>query len=44
MDKFFEQLAVRKIEILSLLIEHIELTIVAVLVAVAIGVPLGIAI
>lgn len=44
MDKFLEQLAVRKTEILSLLIEHIELTLVAVLIAVVIGVPLGIVI
>lgn len=42
MSKFLEQLAVRKTEILSLLVEHIELTIVAVLIAVVIGVPLGI--
>ena len=42
MDKFLAQLAVRKTEILSLLLEHIQLTVVAVLIAVAIGVPLGI--
>ncbi|WP_294186142.1 glycine betaine ABC transporter substrate-binding protein [uncultured Clostridium sp.] len=42
MSKFLEQLAVRKTEILSLLAKHIELTIVAVLIAVVIGVPLGI--
>ena len=42
MDKFFEQLAVRKTEILSLLIDHLQLTLVAVLIAVVIGVPLGI--
>ena len=44
MNKFLEQLSIRKSEILSLLIEHIELTIIAVLIAVVIGVPLGIAI
>ncbi|MDV4150343.1 glycine betaine ABC transporter substrate-binding protein [Clostridium sp. AL.422] len=44
MGKFLEQLAVRKTEVISLLGEHIQLTIVAVLIAVAIGVPLGIAI
>ena len=42
MSKFLEQLAVRKTEILSLLAKHIELTIIAVLIAVVIGVPLGI--
>lgn len=44
MNNFIEQLTAKKSEILSLLIEHIELTIVAVLIAVVIGVPLGIVI
>lgn len=42
MNNFIEQLTGRKSEILSLVVEHIELTIVAVLIAVVIGVPLGI--
>jgi osmoprotectant transport system permease protein len=42
MNDFLSSLAVRKGEILALLLEHIELTIIAVLVAVCIGVPLGI--
>jgi osmoprotectant transport system permease protein len=42
MNNFIEQLTAKKSEILSLLVEHIELTIVAVLIAVVIGVPLGI--
>ena len=39
---FIEQLTVKKSEILALLLDHIQLTIVAVLIAVIIGVPLGI--
>lgn len=42
MNEFLSSLALRKNEIISLLIEHIELTISAVLIAVVIGVPLGI--
>lgn len=42
MNGFLSSLALRKNEIISLLIEHIELTISAVLIAVVIGVPLGI--
>ena len=42
MNGFLSSLALRKNEISSLLIEHIELTISAVLIAVVIGVPLGI--
>ena len=44
MSNFINQLIIRKSEILKLLLEHIELTIVAVLIAVVIGVPLGIVI
>ena len=44
MNSFLESLILRKSEIISLLLEHIELTIIAVLIAVIIGVPLGIAI
>ena len=44
MNSILQNLALRKTEILSLLLEHIELTIIAVLIAVIIGVPLGIAI
>ncbi|WP_409068503.1 glycine betaine ABC transporter substrate-binding protein [Clostridium sp. FAM 1755] len=42
MNNFIQQLILKRSEILSLLIEHIELTLIAVLIAVAIGVPLGI--
>lgn len=42
MNTFIEQLVTKKSEILSLLLEHIQLTIIAVLIAVIIGVPLGI--
>lgn len=42
MNTFMEQLMTKKSEILSLLLEHIQLTIIAVLIAVVIGVPLGI--
>lgn len=42
MNIFIEQLVTKKSEILSLLLEHIQLTIIAVLIAVVIGVPLGI--
>lgn len=42
MNNILESLALRKSEIISLLLEHIELTIIAVLIAVIIGVPLGI--
>ena len=42
MENFLEQLSLRKNEILWLLFEHIQLTIIAVLIAVVIGVPLGI--
>jgi osmoprotectant transport system permease protein len=41
-NTFIEQLVTKKSEILSLLLEHIQLTIIAVLIAVIIGVPLGI--
>ena len=44
MNNFINQLIIKKSEILSLLLTHIELTIVAVLISVIIGVPLGIAI
>lgn len=43
-NKFIEQLIIKKSEILRLLLEHIELTIIALLIAVVIGVPLGIVI
>lgn len=43
-NSFMEQLIIKKSEILTLLFEHIELTVIAVLIAVAIGVPLGIVI
>lgn len=42
MGTFIQQLIMKKSEILSLLLEHVQLTIVAVLIAVVIGVPLGI--
>ncbi|WP_251861704.1 glycine betaine ABC transporter substrate-binding protein [Clostridium sp. Marseille-Q2269] len=42
MNSFIEQLVLKKAQILSLLGEHIELTLISVLVAVIIGVPLGI--
>lgn len=42
MKEFLSSLAVRKEEIFTLLLAHIELTVVAVLIAVCIGVPLGI--
>ena len=42
MSTFMEQLMTKKSEILSLLLEHIQLTVIAVLIAVVIGVPLGI--
>ncbi|ACQ54206.1 ABC transporter permease subunit [Clostridium botulinum] len=42
MNSFIEQLILKKSQILSLLVEHVELTLISVLVAVAIGVPLGI--
>lgn len=42
MSTFMQQLVIKKSEILSLLIEHIQLTIMAVIIAVLIGVPLGI--
>lgn len=42
MNNFIEQLSQRKSEIISLIIQHIELTLLAVLVAIVIGVPLGI--
>ena len=44
MSNFINQLIIKKSEILSLLLTHIELTIIAVLISVIIGVPLGIAI
>ena len=44
MNSFLESLTLRRSEIISLLLEHLELTIIAVLIAVVIGVPLGIAI
>ncbi len=40
MNNFIQQLILKRSEILSLLIEHIELTLIAVLIAVVIGVPL----
>lgn len=43
-NSFIEQLIIKKSEILTLLFEHIQLTLIAVLIAVAIGVPLGIVI
>ncbi|WP_195265486.1 glycine betaine ABC transporter substrate-binding protein [Clostridium sp. 1001275B_160808_H3] len=42
MSTFIEQLMTKKSEIFSLLLEHVQLTVVAVLIAVVIGVPLGI--
>ncbi|NEZ76065.1 ABC transporter permease subunit [Clostridium botulinum] len=42
MNSFIEQLILKKSQILSLLVAHIELTLISVLIAVAIGVPLGI--
>lgn len=42
MNEFFVSLSLKKNEIGSLLVEHIELTLMAVLIAVCIGVPLGI--
>lgn len=42
MNNFFEQLMIKRAEILSLLFEHIQLTVIAVLISVVIGVPLGI--
>lgn len=42
MNEFFMNLSLKKNEIGSLLIEHIELTLIAVLISVVIGVPLGI--
>ncbi|ACA55879.1 ABC transporter permease subunit [Clostridium botulinum] len=42
MNSFIEQLILKKSQILSLLVEHVELTLISVLVAVVIGVPLGI--
>lgn len=42
MNNFIQQLILKRSEIFSLLIEHIELTLIAVLIAVVIGVPLGI--
>lgn len=42
MNDFFVNLYLKKSEVLSLLLEHIELTLLAVLIAVFIGVPLGI--
>ncbi|HDI3054992.1 TPA: ABC transporter permease subunit [Clostridium botulinum] len=42
MNSFIKQLILKKSQILSLLVEHVELTLISVLVAVAIGVPLGI--
>ena len=44
MNSFLESLTLRRSDIISLLLEHLELTIIAVLIAVVIGVPLGIAI
>ena len=44
MNNFIEQLIIKKSEILTLLFEHIQLTLIAVLIAVVIGVPLGIVI
>lgn len=42
MNEFFVDLSLKKNEVGSLLLEHIELTLMAVLIAVCIGVPLGI--
>lgn len=42
MNEFFVNLSLKKSEVGSLLLEHIELTLMAVLIAVFIGVPLGI--
>lgn len=42
MSNFINQLMTKRVEIVSLLLKHIELTIVAVLISVIIGVPLGI--
>lgn len=42
MNEFFMNLSLKKNEIGSLFLEHIELTLIAVLIAVCIGVPLGI--
>lgn len=42
MNNFIQQLILKRSQIFSLLIEHIELTLIAVLIAVVIGVPLGI--
>ena len=42
LNSFIEQLIIKKSEILSLLLAHIQLTVIAVLIAVIIGVPLGI--
>lgn len=42
LNSFIDQLIIKKSEILSLLLAHIQLTVVAVLIAVIIGVPLGI--
>lgn len=44
MSNFIEQLIIKKEQILSLLLEHLQLTVIAVLIAVVIGVPLGIVI
>ncbi len=40
MNNFIQQLILKRSQIFSLLIEHIELTLIAVLIAVVIGVPL----
>ncbi|KHD15372.1 glycine betaine ABC transporter substrate-binding protein [Clostridium butyricum] len=42
MSDFFMNLYLKKSEVISLLLEHIQLTLLAVLIAVVIGVPLGI--
>ena len=42
MNDFFMNLYLKKSEVISLLLEHIQLTLLAVLIAVVIGVPLGI--
>ncbi|MBE6052947.1 MAG: ABC transporter permease subunit [Clostridium sartagoforme] len=42
LTRFIDQFIIKKSEILSLLLKHIELTVIAVLIAVVIGVPLGI--
>lgn len=44
MTEFFELFAVKKIELLELLIQHINMTTIAVLVSLLIGVPVGIVI